>query len=691
MKIQRLISLKGKRLARKKRRVRRPAAVVLALTLLLSTTAPALAAAERSVPKEEVVYVNLNADGSVERIYVVNVFELNQTGQIIDYGDYTALRNMTTNDEIEFENETVRIDTDARRLYYEGTLAKNSLPWTFAFRYFLDGREYPAEELARKSGALTITMSVRRNPDCGSEFFENFTLQAAVTLDTERCANIAAEGATPADVGSDRQLSYLILPETEKDYTITADVVDFEMDPISINGIHMNVTITREDIKDTEELDEKVAEMQDGAKDLDDGADELMEGAEDVRDGAKSVADALEDAKDGAGELSDGVDELCDGAAELYDGAEDLKSGSAELIDGAEDLKDVVQIVLDGAVELRSGAEKLEDGAEDLRSGARSLRSGLSQLTAQNSTLQAMSRTLFEQAAVSAGPENITWDTDISALMAQRQEAVKQKVIDSYMADLQAAAAEDGDSDMAAADASEIESAIANEVETALANDPTYLALAALSYYQGVVAYTDGVSSAASGASSLASGAGELADGAETLYDGADSLYGGLVELSDGAAELSDGTCELNDGVVSLMDGLVNLQDGIVTLQDGVLTLKDGVAALCDGAIELHDGTVELYDGTVELKDGTLELLDKTATMRDTILDGIVKAVNKMFGADFQPISFADERNGDVSMVQFVIQTPKIALPEQEAVEEETVVLSFWEKLLDLFGLYHKN
>ena len=302
-----------------------------------------------------------------------------------------------------------------------------------------------------------------------------------------------------------------------------------------------------------------------------------------------------------------------------------------------------------------------------------------------------MSRTLFEQTAASAGSGNITWDTDVSALVAQRQEAVKQEVMDSYMAGLQAAAAEDGDSDMAAADASEIESAIASEVETALANDPTYLALAALSYYQGVVAYTDGVSSAASGASSLASGAGELADGAETLYDGADSLYDGLAELLDGATELSDGTCELNDGVVSLMDGLVTLQDGIVTLQDGVLTLKDGVAALCDGAIELHDGTVELYDGTVELKDGTLELLDKTATMRDTILDGIVKAVNKMFGADFQPISFADERNGDVSMVQFVIQTPKIALPEQEVVEEETVVLSFWEKLLDLFGLYHKN
>ena len=37
--------------------------------------------------KDEVVYVNLNHDGSVDEIYVVNVFELAQPGKITDYGD----------------------------------------------------------------------------------------------------------------------------------------------------------------------------------------------------------------------------------------------------------------------------------------------------------------------------------------------------------------------------------------------------------------------------------------------------------------------------------------------------------------------------------------------------------------------------------------------------------------------------
>ncbi|MGN1350502.1 MAG: hypothetical protein ACI4VM_05850 [Anaerovoracaceae bacterium] len=653
---------------------RRLTAVVLAAVLVFSLAAPVFAAAvRRSTPKEEVVYINLNSDGSVDKIYVVNIFELNEAGQIMDYGDYTALRNMTTSDELVFENETVRIDTTAGKLYYEGTLSRDVIPWILSFRYFLDGEESSAEALAGKSGALKITFSVRRNPLCTSAFFDNYALQAAVTLDTERCSNIAAKDATEANVGSSRQLSYMILPGSEEDYEITADVTDFEMDPISINGIHMNMVIEKGDIRDTEKLDEKVAEMKDGAQEMDEGADDLMEGAGLLRDGAESLSDSLEEAQDGIHELRDGADELADGVQELSDGTDELYDGSQQLTDGSQELTDGIQIVLDGAKELRSGAKELKDGAEELHDGTKDMKSGLSQLTAQNSTLQTMSRALYEQtlseraAILAAEGYEVTDPSELDALMTQRQGEIAAGVIA-------------GDPGLA-----QDPDALAAAVTAAATTDSVYQTLAALSYYRGVIAYTNGVASAASGASSLSGGADELADGADSLYDGADALCEGLAELMDGALELKDSTYELNDGILSLADGIVTLQDGVITLQDGVLTLKDGSVLLCDGAIELYDGTVELYDGTVELKDGTLELLDKTATMKDTILDNIVDAVNKMFGSDYQPVSFVDGRNAEVNMVQFVIRTPKIAVPEEETAEEAPVETSFWEKLMELF------
>lgn len=55
-------------------------------------------------------------------------------------------------------------------------------------------------------------------------------MQGTVTLDTEKCDHIKAEGATAANVGSNRQLLYNIMAGEEKEFTITADVEDFEMD-----------------------------------------------------------------------------------------------------------------------------------------------------------------------------------------------------------------------------------------------------------------------------------------------------------------------------------------------------------------------------------------------------------------------------------------------------------------------------
>ena len=45
--------------------------------------------------KEEVVYVNLNNNGLVDKVYAVNIFN---SKNIVDYGDYSEVRNMNTND-----------------------------------------------------------------------------------------------------------------------------------------------------------------------------------------------------------------------------------------------------------------------------------------------------------------------------------------------------------------------------------------------------------------------------------------------------------------------------------------------------------------------------------------------------------------------------------------------------------------
>jgi len=51
--------------------------------------------------------------------------------------------------------------------------------------------------------------------------------------------------------------------------------------------------------------------------------------------------------------------------------------------------------------------------------------------------------------------------------------------------------------------------------------------------------------------------------------------------------------------------------------------------------------------------------------------------------------SFTSTENTDVDAVQFALQTTAITAPEPAAEPEpEAVTLTFWQKLLKLFGLY---
>ena len=466
---------------------RRLTAVFLVFALLFTVTAPAAAEAfEENTSKQEVIYINLNNDGSVEKISAVNIFDLSEDGKIIDYGSYTELRNMTSDDEIVFDDEKITIDTKAGKLYYEGIMSDDSIPWHFKIRYFLNGQERTASELAGCSGDLKITVDISKNIDCNSTFFDNYALQASLTLDTELCSDITDNGATSANVGKNRQLTYTILPGQSKNIEVSAHVENFEMASISINGlpISMDFELTDEQMA---EIDEQVKELQDAVAKLDDGATELNDGAAELQDGAFDLKDGVFDLKDGSDELYDGAVELKDGSVELYDGtvelgdgvtdlldgAEELNDGAADLEDGANDLTDGIDEAVDGSLKLYNGAADLKKGAAELSVGMSGLASGLNTLSAQGQNLIDAAYMIYQQLVASAesqlnaalagaGEEGISMGTDdygqvISAIMdnlsggayteaeAQAKENIRQQAENTAVEQVATAMREDSD------------------------------------------------------------------------------------------------------------------------------------------------------------------------------------------------------------------------------------------------------
>ena len=304
----------------------RIAAAGLSALLLCSIALPTIAAVP-STKKEEVVYIMTDAEGTVQNLNVVNIFG---RGSVTDYGDYTDVKMLTTNDPITQNGDEITFTTDAERVYYQGTLENREIPWDISIRYTLDGKDVSPDELGGKSGKLKIRFTVTKNEKCSGTFYEDYALQAAFALNTDTCQNIIAPDATMANVGANKQLSYVILPGQGIDTTITADVADFAMDAVTINAVKMNLNITI----DTDDLKAQVGEITDAVSQVNDGAAALSDGSAQLHSATGTLNDAVGQLNSGAGQIADGAESLSDGLSTLSGKSADLQNGAYQAFSG---------------------------------------------------------------------------------------------------------------------------------------------------------------------------------------------------------------------------------------------------------------------------------------------------------------------------------------------------------------------
>lgn len=633
---------------------------ILAGTLIIGMLLPVLPvqALEENTPKEEVVYANLNGDGTVEGIYVVNSFVLNERGQIVDYGDYESLRNMTSSEELQFENQKVTIHADEGRLYYEGILSDRSLPWTIQINYWLDGEAVTAEDLAGRSGHLQMDLSISQNAECNAAFFENYALQVTMQLDTDLCRNIRAEGATMANVGRKKQLTYTILPGNARRLEVSADVTDFAMEQISLNGVTLAMAIEIDEDK-YPELKNGLQQIENTAVQFDDGTIKLLNGVDQIRRGAEELSLHMRELQQGTETAMNGAADLQKGAAELKDGADTLHTGTQDAVKGARDVHNGATELHNNAVKLNEGAGKALEGARELDNGMGEALDGALQIRDGAETMRDKVEEIREEAArLEQMLENMNPAIEIPDNLEEWLEGIRDQIpsgsqiqFDAYMEQLRY---------------------YTGQLEQA-ADDMERLYYGIMELYDGLVV--------------LKEGSEELVQGLAELKDGTAALEQGTLVLQDGTASLYKGIVQLEDGSYALLSGAVDLSDGAIFLADGMVELENGAAKLCDGAVELEEGIVTLQDGMIELQGGTMKFRDKTANLDGRMMDQLREGIDSLFGNGEKVISFVSPQNTNVQSVQFVIRTPAIGEPdsEQEPVQEEQKV-GFWQKLLRLFG-----
>jgi len=154
-------------------------------------------------------------------------------------------------------------------------------------------------------------------------------------------------------------------------------------------------------------------------------------------------------------------------------------------------------------------------------------------------------------------------------------------------------------------------------------------------------------------------------------------------------------TAAVHEQMIEADDNFTSLKkqlDGIMSFLKGIETYTDGVAYAASGASTLLSGSASLLEGADRLADGTSRLRSTTGSLdvdiTSEVKDKIQEAIDNYRNTDFTPVSFASRKNTNVNHVQFVIKTSAVELSEKIITkDDESEALTFWQKLLRLFGL----
>ena len=172
-----------------------------------------------------------------------------------------------------------------------------------------------------------------------------------------------------------------------------------------------------------------------------------------------------------------------------------------------------------------------------------------------------------------------------------------------------------------------------------------------------------------------------------------DTVNGGIAQLHEGSSTLNGSYGEFDAGVRQLAGVLTGMLGNLSVLTDGVnqlaaqyVQLDDGLNAYTDGVAQLKAGVAQLAEGASQLTGGTGELRSSVSGIdMGAQLDGLLNSLSG--GGEVQ--SFTSAENTEVGAVQFALQTTAITAPAPAfQPEPAAVTLTFWQKLLKLFGLY---
>ena len=635
------------------------------------TEVPATEAAETASPahstgspvKDETVYVLAGADGKVNRV-IVSDWLKNGAGEdsLQDRSELTDLENVKGDETFTRTGSDLVWAAGGRDLSYRGETDK-ALPVTVDVTYTLDGAPITAEDLAGKSGRVTIRFDYQNHETVTADvdgkptaLHVPFAVVTGLVLDEARFSNVTVTNGKVLSDGTRTAVVGLALPGMQEDLglassvltlpdsvEITADAVDF--------SLGMSLTLVSNEVFASLDLSKL-----DSADGLEDALTQLTDAMTQLCDGSDELSAGLETLLEKSGELQTGADQLADGAKALKRGAGDLSTGAGQVSDGADSLSAGLNTLSANSASLNSGAKQIFETL--LTTAAQQIRAAgldIPDLTISNyaQVLSKAIAALDDDAVCQQALDTVTAAVEAhrgeirTAVTAAVREQVQAKVTEGVRAQVlsqvtaavreqvaaqvipavtngqmtaetyaQAVAAGLVDEQTQAAIAAAIDQQMASDAVQAQISAAVDAQMASDAIQTQISALTDAQMQSDEIRNLIAQTVDEKIRQKIAEQMAGPEVQAQLAAASEGAKTLISLKTSL-DSYNTFYTGLGQYTAGVDSAAAGAGELRTGAAALASGAGDLKTGVSQLYSGTKELRDSIPALIDGVTRLRD--------------------------------------------------------------------------
>lgn len=352
--------------------------ICLALTLAISINL--IQASVYSAPVinyDETMYVNMDYYGTNLNTSVVKAYDLNGTNEIVDFGNYKKVVNMSDLSEPEINDGkvTFKPNEDLKRFYFEGQVDESSinLPWYVNVSYKLNGVDTEAESLAGASGLIEINIDVIPNKTASKYFQDNMLLQLATALKSDDILSVEAQGAQMQTIGDIKAIVYMVMPGEEQHFQIRIGSDEFEFPGLYV--LMMPATLAQlEDIKTLREDKEKV---EDSAKAINESLDIILSAMNNLQSGLTETSKGLSTLNEGREIVSSSKQEAYDAGDLALESLKELSEKTATMIPHVESTKELIKEANEQMNKMNDVVKNFKDDIDQTKKSVKEIENSL--------------------------------------------------------------------------------------------------------------------------------------------------------------------------------------------------------------------------------------------------------------------------------------------------------------------------